>query len=283
MPNVFVGLAHPWLQNALCGAAIVAVLAAVVGYFVVMRGASFATHALSQIGFAGAAGAVLAGIEPLVGLIAFSLAGAGLLGALASRTRASDVATALVLVCALGTGALFLALTSSFGSDVMSFLFGTIVGVNRTQVAITAVAALCALACLATIARPLIFATVRARNGRARRGVAVGALDYAFLAIVALAAAITVPIVGRTARSSPSRSDRLRPHRASRRGPYVRDRDRRRSRPRRRHDRRRTRPTKRIGPWDSSSPLIAMAEYVAARTYVRIRDSSGRVRGRNAA
>jgi zinc/manganese transport system permease protein len=195
MPNLLDGLSHPWLQNAFCGAAIVAILAAVVGYFVVMRGASFATHALSQIGFAGAAGAVLLGIEPLIGLIAFSLAGALGLGALATRTRSSDVPTALVLVCALGTGALFLALANSFGSDAMSFLFGTIVGVDRAQVAITFVAALGALTLLASIARPLLFATVAPDAARAA-GVRVGALDLAFLAIIGLAAAITVPIVG---------------------------------------------------------------------------------------
>jgi zinc/manganese transport system permease protein len=195
MPNLAYGLAHPYLQNALAGGLIVAVLAAFVGYFVVLRGAAFATHALSQVGFAGAAGAVLVGIEPLVGLIAFSLLGAAGLGVLSLRSRTSDVATALVLVCALGTGALFLALASDYTSNVVSLLFGTIVGVDRTQVALTAVASACALALLATVARPLLFATVAREPARAA-GALVVALDFAFFGIVALAAAVTVPIVG---------------------------------------------------------------------------------------
>ncbi|MBD5635325.1 MAG: metal ABC transporter permease [Candidatus Eremiobacteraeota bacterium] len=195
MPNLIAGLSHPYLQNALGGGLIVAVLAAFVGYFVVLRGAAFATHALSQIGFAGAAGAVLLGIEPLLGLIAFSLIGAGGLGALSLRSRSNDVATALLLVCSLGTGALFLALASNFGSNVVSLLFGTIVGVDRAQVALTALATACALASLAAIARPLLFATV-ARDAARSSGVPVVALDFAFLFIVALAAAVTVPIVG---------------------------------------------------------------------------------------
>ena len=170
-------------------------LAAFVGYFVVVRGAAFATHALSQIGFAGAAGAVLVGIEPLAGLIAFALLGAAGLGALSTRSRASDVTTALILVCALGTGALFLALQRDYASNVFSLLFGTIVGVTRAEVALTASAAFCALAVLATIARPLLFATV-ARDAARAAGVPVSALDYAFYAIVALAAAVTVPVVG---------------------------------------------------------------------------------------
>ncbi len=195
MPNLANGLAQPYLQNALLGGLIVAVLAAFVGYFVVVRSASFATHALSQIGFAGAAGAGLLGIAPIVGLIVFALLGAALLGALAARRGPSDVTTALVLVSALGTGALFLALQHDYASNAFSLLFGTIVGIERTQVFITALAALLALAALGAIGRPLLFATV-ARDAAASAGISVAALDLAFLAIVALTCAVTVPIVG---------------------------------------------------------------------------------------
>jgi len=195
VPDILAGFAQPYLQNAVCSGLIVAVLAAAVGYFVVVRGAAFATHALSQIGFAGAAGAVWLGIEPLIGLILFALFGAVGLGTLTPRSRSGDVATALVLVCALGAGALFLALSNSFASNVFSLLFGTIVGVDRTEVALTAAAALCALALLGAIARPLLFASV-ARDVARSAGVPVAALDLAFMTVVALAAAVTVPIVG---------------------------------------------------------------------------------------
>ncbi len=195
MPDLAQGLAQPYLQNALCGGLIVALLGALVGYFVVVRGAAFATHALSQIGFAGAAGAVLLGVPPLLGLIAFALLGALGLGALSSRSRSSDVVTALVLVCSLGTGALFLALQRGYASDAFSLLFGTIVGVDRLQVLVTALAAVVAAAALLTIARPLLYATV-AREPARSAGVPVRPLEGGFLAIVALAAAVTVPIVG---------------------------------------------------------------------------------------
>ncbi len=195
VPSFLTGLAQPYVQNALAGGLIVAVLSAFVGYFVVVRGASFATHALSQIGFAGAAGAVLVGIAPLLGLIVFTLLGAALLGFLAARTRSSDVTTALVLVTALGTGALFLALQRNYASNAFSLLFGTIVGIDRTQVVITALVALVASGALGTIARPLLFGTV-AREAAASAGVPVAVLDFAFLAIVALGCAVTVPIVG---------------------------------------------------------------------------------------
>lgn len=195
MPNLSDGLAQPYLQNALAGGVIVAVLAAFVGYFVILRGASFATHALSQIGFAGAAGAGLIGASPLVGLVAFALVGAVFLGIVSVRTRSSDVTTALTLVTALGTGALFLALQRNYASHTFALLFGTIVGVERSQIGLTALVATIAIAALAIIARPLLFATV-ARDAAASAGVPVLALDLAFLAIIALACAVTVPIVG---------------------------------------------------------------------------------------
>ncbi len=195
MSSLAAGLAESYLQNALWGGIIVAVLAAFVGYFVIARQAAFATHALSQIGFAGAAGAVLLGIEPLIGLLVFAVLGALGLGILGERSRSRDVVTALVLVCSLGTGALFLALERDYASNAFSLLFGSIVGVDRLQVLLTALAALCAIAVLAAIARPLLFASV-ARESANAAGVPVFALDLMFLVVVALAAAVTVPIVG---------------------------------------------------------------------------------------
>ena len=103
--------------------------------------------------------------------------------------------TALVLVCALGTGALFLALERDYASNVFALLFGTIVGVDRVQVAVTFGAALVAAVALASIARPLLYATVAPDAARAA-GMPLRALDLTFLGIVALAAAVTVPIVG---------------------------------------------------------------------------------------
>jgi len=188
-------LSHSYLQNALAAGLLVALLAACVGYFIILRGAAFATHALAQIGFAGAAGAVLLGIDPLVGLIAFAVLGATGLGVLSSRERTSDVMTALVLVAALGTGALFLALAHSYAANVYALLFGTIVGVTRSDVVAIGIATAVIAVALGTLSRPLLFATI-ARETAQTRGVPVATLDIAFLIVVGLAVAVTVPIVG---------------------------------------------------------------------------------------
>ncbi|MDP9111078.1 MAG: metal ABC transporter permease, partial [Candidatus Eremiobacteraeota bacterium] len=164
-------------------------------FFVVLRGASFATHALAQIGFAGAAGAVLIGIEPVWGLLAFSLLGAGGMGLLSARGNARDAITALVMTAALGTGALFLVLNRTYATDAFSLLFGTIVGISRAQVAATAALAALSLLAVAAMYRPLLFATVNAEAARAR-GIPMQALSIVFLACIAIAATTTIPTVG---------------------------------------------------------------------------------------
>lgn len=185
----------PYMQNALMVGALVSVVAGVIGFFVVLRGASFATHALAQVGFAGAAGTVLIGVDPMWGLLGFSLLGAGGMGALSVRGSARDAITALVMTAALGTGALFLVLNRTYATQAFSLLFGTIVGISRMQVLETAGLAILSLAAIAAMYRPLLFATVNAEAARAR-GVPMSGLNMAFLASIALTATTTIPTVG---------------------------------------------------------------------------------------
>lgn len=184
-----------YMQNALLTGTIVAVLAGLVGFFVVLRGVSFATHALAQMGFAGAAGAVLIGVDPLWGLLVFAVGGALGLGLLGAREHGRDAITALLLVAALGTGALFLTLNSSYATAAFTLLFGTIVGISREQVWLTAALALGCLGALAVLYRPLLLATVNPELAAAR-GVPLRLVGVLFLVVVGATAAATVPTVG---------------------------------------------------------------------------------------
>src|SRR5499427_10393545 len=94
-------------------ATIVAVVAGVVGFFVVLRGSAFVADALPTGAFAGAAGASLIGVNTLLGLGVFSLLGALSIGWLGRRSR-HDVATALTLVMMLGLGSLFLSFSTEY-------------------------------------------------------------------------------------------------------------------------------------------------------------------------
>jgi zinc/manganese transport system permease protein len=187
------------MQNAYVAGTLVAILAGAAGYFVVLRGQSFAAHMLSQVGFPGAVAAVLLHVSPVFGLMVFCVAaalGIGWMGRdLDAGSRAESAAVGSILAFSIGLGLLFFRLYAGSAQGIYSFLFGTILGISDGDVAITLGVAVLSLAALAVMGRPLVFATVDPDVAEAR-GVRVQALSIAFLVILALAIAITVQIVG---------------------------------------------------------------------------------------
>src|SRR5579864_1259645 len=188
-----------FMQNAFAAGTLVALLAGAAGYFVVLRGQSFVAHMLSQVGFPGAAGAVLVHLSPVIGLIVFCVAaalGIGWAGRdLDAGHRAESAAVGSILAFSLGLGLLFFRLYAGSAAAIYSFLFGTILGISDRDVQLTFAVAALALSALVVIGRPLVFATIDHDVADAR-GVPVRAIGIAFLLILALAVAITVQIVG---------------------------------------------------------------------------------------
>jgi zinc/manganese transport system permease protein len=187
--------AYEFMTNAFIAAGIVAVVSGLVGYFLVMRGQTFAGHALSHIGFAGATGAGLIGLAPLWGLLAFTLAAGIVMGALSERISNRDVAIGVVLALALGFGLLFLHYHTSFATQATALLFGNVLAVDHTMIATLAVLGAITLAGLAAIMRPLIFASLQPELAEAK-GVSLRLVSTSFLAIVALAVSECAQIVG---------------------------------------------------------------------------------------
>ena len=187
--------AYEFMINAFAAAGIVAVVSGIVGYFLVMRGQTFAGHALSHIGFAGATGAGLIGLAPLWGLVGFTLAAGIAMGALSERISNRDVAIGVVLALALGFGLLFLHYYTSFATQATALLFGNVLAVDRAMIATLAVLGVVTLAALAVIMRPLIFASLQPELAEAK-GVPLRFVSIAFLAIVALAVSACAQIVG---------------------------------------------------------------------------------------
>ncbi|HXN39567.1 MAG TPA: metal ABC transporter permease [Solirubrobacteraceae bacterium] len=183
-----------FMVNAWTVGSIVAVVAGLVGFFTVLRGSAFVAHAIPNGSFAGAAGATLLGINTLVGLGAFSLLGALSIGVLGRRGR-HDVVTALALVMMLGLGALFLSFSAQYAPEIESLLFGEVLGISANQVAPTAALAVACVAAIVALYRPLMLSSVLAEVGEAR-GVSAFAMELCFLVVVALAATMTVPVVG---------------------------------------------------------------------------------------
>jgi zinc/manganese transport system permease protein len=186
---------YPFMVHAFEAGTIVAIVAGAIGYFVVLRGSAFAAHALSHIGFAGATGAVVLGISPVFGLLAFTLVSGATIGALGNRLRGRDVTIGIVLAWTLGLGVLFISLYRGYATEAYALLFGEILGISATDVVITLVAGVITIAGLIVIYRPLLFASVDEDLASAK-GVPVSALSVAFMAILAVAVTEAVQVVG---------------------------------------------------------------------------------------
>ncbi len=188
-------LDYDFMRTAFAASGIAAILAGTVGFFLVLRGQTFAGHALSHVGFTGATGAVLFGLSPLAGLVGFTVvAGVGM-GLFGEKLAERDVAIGMMLSLALGLGLLFLHFYTSAATQATALLFGNVLGVDASALVTLVVLAILSLAALALIGRPLIFASLQAELAEAR-GVPLRFVSTAFLAIVAVAVAECAQIVG---------------------------------------------------------------------------------------
>jgi zinc/manganese transport system permease protein len=197
--NLFDDLAslfhYEFMVHAFEAGTIVAIVAGAIGYFVVLRASSFAAHALSHIGFAGATGAVVLGVSPVFGLLAFTLASGMTIGALGNRLRGRDVTIGIVLAWTLGLGVLFISLYRGYATEAYALLFGEILGISATDVAITLVAGIVTVVALIAVYRPLLFSSVDEELASAK-GVPVTVLSIVFMAILAVAVTEAVQVVG---------------------------------------------------------------------------------------
>jgi zinc/manganese transport system permease protein len=192
--------AYPFMVHALEAGTVVSVMAAVAGWFMVLRRQSFAGHTLAITSFPGASGAALAGL-PLIAGYFVACGAAALAIAAGSRGRAGrnrqqeSAVTGTVQVAGLALGFLFLSLYTGVLEDLESLLFGSFLGITQGQVVTLTAVAAATFIFFAVAGRPLLYASVDPAGAEAR-GVSVRLLDPAFLLALGLAVAATAQITG---------------------------------------------------------------------------------------
>src|SRR5438445_174594 len=180
--------AFPFMVNALEAGTVVAVMAGVVGWFMVLRRQTFAGHTLSLMAFPGATAALLIGVSAAAGYFTFAGLSALVIGAASGlQTRSSrgqeSAITGTVQALGLGCGFLFLSLYEGVLGNYETLLFGSFLGITRGQVLALAIVALLALGALAIIGRPLLFASLDEGVARAH-GVPTRARSLGFLVLL---------------------------------------------------------------------------------------------------
>ena len=197
--NIFNDLQSIWqydfMRHAFEAGTIVAIMAGIIGYFIVIRKSSFAAHALSHIGFTGAAGAVLISISPLIGLLSFTIIAGIIIAILGKKASTRDTQIGIVLAFMLGLGALFISLYAGYASEVYSLLFGEILGISNSDVLITLIAGIVIAIAMVIFYRPLLFYSLDEDVAEAK-GVPIGMIGIIFMILVANAISMAVQVVG---------------------------------------------------------------------------------------
>jgi zinc/manganese transport system permease protein len=188
-------LATSFVQHAFYAVTAVAIAAGAVGYFVVLRRQAFAAHAIGHVGFAGAAGAVLLGLSPILGLLVFCLGAGVLIGVAGASLDDRDTVVGVTLTAALGLGVLFISLYSGYADATYSILFGQILGVSTGDVVVVSSLSVAVLVIVTLTYRPLLFVSVDAQSA-ASRGLSERALSLLFMALLATTTVVAIQIVG---------------------------------------------------------------------------------------
>ncbi|MFJ8668408.1 metal ABC transporter permease [Streptomyces sp. NPDC093600] len=185
------GLVH----NSLLAGVLLGLTGGLVGVFVIMRDLPFAVHGISELSFAGAAAALLMGMNVVAGSIVGSLLAAAAIGILGVRARDRNSIIGILMPFGLGLGVLFLSLYQGRAANKFGILTGQIIAVDTPQMGWLVGTSAVVLIALAVVWRPLTFASADPEVAEAR-GVPVRALSLAFMLVLGLAVALCVQIVG---------------------------------------------------------------------------------------
>jgi zinc/manganese transport system permease protein len=188
------GLFSSFMIDTWLEATVMAVVAGTVGFFVVLRGSTFAAHAIPQGAFTGAAGAALIGASTLLGVGVFALLGVLAIAFWGRRGR-SDVVVALSLVTLLGIGSLFLSMSTEYAEQTFSLLFGEPLAVSSGALPPTALIGAACISMVVLLYRPLLISSV-APELASVQGIGPGRLELLFLLAVGAVTTMALPVVG---------------------------------------------------------------------------------------
>ena len=185
----------PLVQNSLIAGALLGLMGGLIGVFVMTRDMSFAVHGISELSFAGAALALLFGLNIALGATLGSIVAAVIIAIMGSRAKDRNSIIAVLMPFGLGIGILALALYEGRAANKFGLLTGQIIAVDDPQVFWLIATSLVVVTALLFIWRPLSFASLDLEVAEAR-AVPTRALGIAFMLLLALAVAASVQVVG---------------------------------------------------------------------------------------
>ena len=183
------------VKASILAAAVLGIVGGLIGVFVMQRDMAFAVHGISELSFAGAAGALLLGVNVVAGSLVGSLIAALIIGLLGARARDRNSIIGVLMPFGLGLGILFLALYPGRSGNKFGLLTGQIVSVNFEQLGLLIGISALVLTVLVVVWRPLSFDSLDPEVAAAR-GVPTRALSLVFMILLGLTVAVSVQVIG---------------------------------------------------------------------------------------
>ena len=183
------------VQNSIIAAAVLGIVGGLIGVFVMQRDMAFAVHGISELSFAGAAAALLFGLNVVAGSIVGSLIAATLIGVLGAKARDRNSIIGVLMPFGLGLGILFLALYPGRSGNKFGLLTGQIISVDLPQLGLLLGISIVVLVALLIVWRPLTFDSLDPEVASAR-GVPGRALSIVFMTLLGLTVAVSVQVIG---------------------------------------------------------------------------------------
>jgi zinc/manganese transport system permease protein len=185
---------EPYLFNTWIAGTLVAVVAGVVGIFVVLRGDSFLAHAIPHGSFAGAAVAFALGASSMAGMgIAAVLSGTAVF--FLGRHGRKDAIIALLLSFLLAGGAFVLSLSGGYANQAYALLFGQILSVSSSELDFMVLLVVGTIFIVLAMMRPLLVTSLMSASAKAQ-GLSVDIIEFIFTLMLAATATACVPVVG---------------------------------------------------------------------------------------
>ena len=192
----FLAFQHPFMQRAFISAIVIGVVCSIIGVFVLLRGLIFLGQAIAHSAFAGAALAILTGIDPILTIIGFSVVSAVGIGYVnQKKLMNNEVIIGIVFAFFMALAILFIGLHNEYSSDINSILFGNILLVDLADMILLIVFSVLILFLVFSIKKELYFMTFDSQQAQVS-GVPVGLLSYLFLIMVSLTISVSLKAIG---------------------------------------------------------------------------------------
>ena len=189
-------LAYDFFLRALLASAVVGVVAAVIGSYMVLRGLAFMGDALSHSAFPGVVVAYMLQLPFYLGAAVAAVATALAIGWVARRGHLrADTAIGVLFAGMFALGIFLFSLIPNYVGDLFGFLFGEVLGIGTGDLIALLALAAAVLAVVAILWKELLYTTFDPL-GAAASGLPVAQLDYLLLALIAVTIVVSLQAVG---------------------------------------------------------------------------------------